>query len=328
MSLCHNFLPPYRLIAMTLGLAGAVTATAGEPIRFSKPAVALAAPAKEQADLPELRTKRMGFSAPEMEPSVAQPPPPILRVPPRDEKRDDRHWLLRDPKIFSDPDRDSGETTSANPHSGRTASPWSNDRLGMQTPDSMRALAPVTDFNWNARESGSHQRDVFGNNPSVKGDRNDTRPRSPFGTREDSSAGSDAFRPSPLFEMFGARPKEKPNTGPSERRAAFEQLLNPSAGPAGKGPNSLEPVVGAPDTAKRSAPLALPTIGGSKLESKPTDPMTAFNQQHDRLRGPVFEGIEKKYSTPAAAPISPLDPRYQTPLNRQPTVHEFPARKF
>src|SRR5207244_893174 len=96
------------------------------------------------------------------------------------------------------------------------------------------------------------------------------------------------------------RPKEKPSAALLESRAAFEQLLNPSTGPAARGPNSLEPVVGAADTAKRSTPLAIPTIGGARMEPRPTDPITAFHQPHDPSRGPVFESFDRKYSAPQA----------------------------
>jgi hypothetical protein len=326
MSLRYQLLQPCRVIAMTLGFA-TITAMAGEPIRFSKPAVPVATPRAPETELPETRG-RMSFSTPDVEAPMIQTPQPAVRLAPREEKNDDRHWLLTTPKMYSDPDKETSDKTSANSPSARIVSPWSNSRLGMQTPESMRAMEPVTDFNWNARDSGKQQRDAIGH--STKNDRNDTRAKNWFSVNDDANTATEGFRPSGLFDMFSvARNKEKAaETARLERRAAFEQLLNPSANPATRAPNSLDPVVAANDAAKPPASLGIPTIGGSTLAARPTEAVTPFNQSRNPSH-PLFDNPDRRYSAPLPpAPMSPLDPRYKTPLNQQPTMHEFPTRKF
>jgi hypothetical protein len=311
---------------MGLGFLVAVTSGgAGEPIRFSKPAVALAAPTKEQSKLPEPRSKGMDFSAPDLEPPMAVPPQPVVRLQPRDEKREDLHWLLRTPKMFSDPDEpDSERSSPANPNFPGNVflrPPGGSDPFVMPSPDSSRALAPVTDFNWDARDANHRSRE------GGKAAQNDARTRSPFAGHNVSDADSrlNAGRPALIRDLFNAQPKEKPRAVEIERQAAFHELLNPNAEPGGQGPNSLHPVVNAPDV--KLPVLGIPSIAG-QINSKSVDPMTAFNQRHERLRGSGVEDINKKYSTPPPPARPSLDPRLPPPLNRQPAVHEFPTRKF
>jgi hypothetical protein len=65
-----------------------------------------------------------------------------------------------------------------------------------------------------------------------------------------------------------------------------------------------------------------------------TDPTVAFQRQQERqLRGPAFEDPTRAFNnpapTPAASPLGQnLPPAFATPLNRQPTVHDFPKRRF
>lgn len=280
----------------------------------------------------------MSFSTPDVATPMTPPPQPLMRMAPREEKKDEVPWLLSTPKLFSDPGQQgSGRNASDNPNlsanplmpGAAARSPWSKENLGMPRPDALRALSPVTDFNWDAREASDAQKDSYGADKSRLGDSKDRRAHSPFATRQETDGKFDSFRPNSTFEMFSAHIKEKLTAQQLERRADFEQLLNPNAGPAGKAPNSLDPVVSLTDTPKHAAPLVTPTLAGSKLESKTADPMAAFNQQHERLRGPELEAFDKKYSpAPARPAVSPLDPHYQAPLNQQPSVHQFPTRKF
>ncbi len=370
MNVRQKILPLGRVMGIALGISAAAV-TAGEPIRFSKPFIAIAAsgnkpshlpepraedsefsnlemdppriskpdvalavPSKESSRLPISRERAMDFSAPEMAPPMVVPltqqPQPLRRGDPRDEPRDDTPRLLRTPKIFSDPDEEkTGERTSAHASaSGRDPmrSPSSNDTSDRQRLDSARALAPMTDFDWDAHHSRSRPKDSPWDVKSATRDRNDPRTRSPFGTQEDSNARLDSTRPNGLSDLFGPRPnKEKLSAARLQRDADFQQLLNPNTGPAGKMPNSLEPVVSAENAGPSD--FAAPTLGSTRLPT-PAQPMAAFNQPHEQSRGAAYAGHDKKNSPPPAPVPSFSDPRYQAPLNRQPTVHDFPTRKF
>ena len=325
------------VIAMTLAYFAVVDVKAGEPIRFSKPAASLAAPSKESSNFPEPHVRRMDFSTPEPEaPLLPPPPPPVIRRTPREERTDDRHWLLRNPKLFSDPDEDSREreTSSAKtPSTGRAPDFWSKEYTGTAIPDSSRALSPITDFNWDGREHGGRERDKnhrqdlrdsFGTSRSLDGDKLDSRTRNPFAEREDANSTHDSLRPNSSFDIFAARSKEKPTAMQLQRRAAFEELLNPTAGLAGKEPNSLDPVANAGDAPKQPAALAMPTFNNAK----PLESITTFNQQRDRFHAPGFDSFESRRTAQPGASAPAPDSHFQTPLNRQPTVHEFPVRKF
>ena len=310
-----------------------------EQPRLSKPTVALAVPVKESAKIREPRGKSMDFSSPDVEqPMVApQPQQPIFRGEPRDQQaRDDTPRLLRTPRIFSDPDEErekakqSGQNAAANstpPGRENPRSPWSGDTLGTHRADSQHALSPVTDFNWDTtREKESRSKDPLWNGKSTTKDRNGARARGPFAAQEDSAARFSSGRPDSLADLFGGQAKEKPTPAQLERRAEFQQLLNPNAALAGKAQDSLQPVVNAAD-AKPGA-LAAPTLGGILPGAGPVDPMTAFNQKHDHLRGPVLEDFNKKYTAPSLPAASSLDSRGRTPLNQQPAFRDFPTRSF
>ncbi len=96
-----------RALATLAGLGLACAALAGDAIRFSKPAVALAAPPKVETDLPAVRERGLDFSNPNFDAPVTAPPrtpPPMLRREPRDPEREGTHHLLRTPAMFTDPD--------------------------------------------------------------------------------------------------------------------------------------------------------------------------------------------------------------------------------
>src|SRR5215216_3193539 len=94
----QTFLLPRRVFATGVIVFVAVMASrAGEPIRFSRPAVALASPAKEQAKLPEPQSRGLEFEAPDVERPMMAPlrQQPIIRVERRDDKDAGLHPLLR-----------------------------------------------------------------------------------------------------------------------------------------------------------------------------------------------------------------------------------------
>lgn len=340
MRLRYTLLLPRRAIATGLSFLVLVAASrAGEPIRFSKPAVALASPVKEQAKLPEARANGMEFAAPEVERSMIAPPPqqPIVRTERRDDPEAGLHPLLRTPTIFRDPDEQKlfsdPAKSRALPSSVFSRAPWSSDKIGRSGTDASLAqpgssLSPVTDSNWDARDSSRRSKD---SKDSTKGNRNDSRARSPFTARDDSDSDNrfDGYRSTSTRDLFSAHSREKLTPLQLERQAAFQQLLNPNAEAGAKLPSSLQPVVSATDV--KPGASGIPTVEGkSGLTPRHADPMTTFNRQHERQLGPVMDDINKKYSAQAApAPKSSfLDPRLPPPLDRQPAIHEFPQREF
>ena len=332
MSLRRNILWSLRAVAGALSVALLVERAAGEAIQFSKPALAIVVPPKPPENLPEDRARRMDFSGPEVEAPTVQPRPPVLRMNPREEKKDDRHWLLQDPKMFSDPNLDrekaseeklqSGLGKSLLPDSGKLRDP-----MGVKRPGTPAALSPEGDFNWKAHDAVRRpDNSPWASRPNSF-DKSHERGPAPIGLREDSGKGS------LYFDAFNTRPKEieKPTRAQLERRASFDELLNPgraNAGLAVRTPGSLDPVT-SPDAVVAPAKLPAPVV--PKVETKQYDPMQAFNLQHERLRGPVFEDPNKKYSTQpggVSAPSTTVQPNQISPLMRPSGPRDIPARKF
>jgi hypothetical protein len=330
-----------RVFASILAvLAGGVPLRADQ-IEFSKPAVEIATPAKAEEFLPATTSKRLGFDTPQMAPPVVvRQQPAIIRRAPREEDEEEdrlpfrnssrsgdttsRNRSVRDPRETKLPD------ALAHPRTGR-------EPLGLERPDSQQALAPVMDLNWDAGESKKNPtRATLGR--SGYGERNDPNDRDRdrseghkpafFSGREEDVDRNSGFQVARFSDLFGGAPKEKPSQEILDRRATFEQLLNPGAAVAGRTPGSLEPVPSLDPTTVVPG-LPMPTLGRLKGESRSADPMQAFNVQQDRLRGPSIEDVNRKYSKPASGNSSPaLESRFQTPLNRQPTMRELPTRKF
>lgn len=320
---------------------------AGERIQFSKPAVDLAMPGKE-ANLPEPRERTMEFGSappPGMD-APMQVRPQIIPLPNRRREEEDLSPLaLRDPnrrfeRAMQDRDRVNGRdpmdlrdpARMRNPsqrelENGVAPNSWPIDPANPRRNDEARSLSPITEFGWEAREPGRRSTEVgrSGRNSADRENQREPRERSPFDAAENSSG--DAYRSSSPFEIFPSRTKEKPTAQQLERRANFEKLLNPSADPVVKGPGSLDPVDSA--ASPQATGLQMPILGrGMTPNQPPTDSTTAFNRQQDRWKGPVFDSAYKKYAPPAAAIPSPIAAPLQTPLNRQPTTHEFPTRRF
>ena len=338
MNLCPKVLPPRRVFAFLCIFAVAFLVRA-ERIQFSKPAVPLAAPAKAKDKPSGDRSKGFDLDGQGFErPMISQPQ--IIRVRPRETEEEDGRSdpsEPRDPREGTDPadksTRKDKNTSLATRQKTAPKQPWLSEKLGAKRPDGSRALSPVTDFNWDARESGNRPSDPVVANRSSTTDRSDTSSRSPLATRRDSDQQNENVRPLSFFDV-AARPKEQPTREVLEGRAAFEKMLSPNTGIAAKTPGSFEPItsldpVTSFDPSKPALPLKVPTIGSGKVEARPGEPIQPFSAEQARLRGPVIEDINKKSSAkPAPAPGPSAEPNRQTPLNRQPSVHEFPARKF
>ena len=151
MSFRQQILGLLRGAAGAVALALVVERAAAEAIQFSKPTLAIVAPPKPPENLPEARARSIHFSGPEVERPTIAPPRP-LPPNPREEKRDERHWLLQDPKIFSDPERDREEANKDKLQTSgvKTLLPGSGqprDSKSFKRPGSPNALSPEGDFN-------------------------------------------------------------------------------------------------------------------------------------------------------------------------------------
>jgi len=329
---------PRRVFVAALAIASTATVAWADPIQFSKPAVAIAAPPKAELDLPDRKSRDWDFSSPSQMQRPVAPPPPVMRVPPREREEGDdeadRHPLLRDPQNFPDA---VGRAEARNPlaptKSKVTAPRLSLETVGSKARDAQHALSPISDINLDLRDRDREQRrrDPAAMERSFGSDRNDSREgrkRDLYAARENvASEPNDFFNSAPKFDVSTSRPKENADAQHLERRAAFDQLLNPSA-KTGRAPGSLEPVTGL-EMSKPAVPAAMPMLGGMKFELDPADPANGIKIQQERLRAPVAETLNKKYSQPTKpAAAATAESRFQTSLMRQPTVHEIPARKF
>ena len=343
MSLNPKVLMPRRIIVLTCALFVAIFGRA-EHIQFSKPAVPLAAPAKEKEKLSQDRSKVLDFGDPGIDqPVVVQPQ--IIRIRPRDSKgdKDDEDSVdPREPRDPVDPSekfirKDKKEKLLVRKKDGPNQSRRDDDpkTKGLDVfplDDSQsQSLSPVTDFNLDERDAGKRSRE------SMFADRGATNRMSASGPgflmkREDRDREFDKFEPKAFFDVLVGRSKETDNEKPSrevlERRAAFERLLNPNAGMATKTPGSFEPVT-ALDAPKALMPLTVPSIIGGNNDTKPVEPLPTAGFQQARLRPPTLDGIAGKNGKSfdsAAPPV--FDPAPQSPLIRQPGTRDFPTRKF
>lgn len=232
----------------------------------------------------------------------------------------------RDPLELRDPSRPL-DPSKRGLENGAAPAPWSLEAANGRRKDEGRSLSPITEFGWEARDPSRRSIDAGQTGRKATTDREKPADRSPFDVTESSAR--DSYQPSSPFEIFSARPKEKPTLQQLERRANFEKLLNPSADPlANKGPGSLEPVGSGPTP---PTALNMPTLARTAVpNSPPVDPTVAYNRQSERWNGPVFDDAYKKYAPkPSSAPApAPTATSYQAPLNRQPIAHEFPSRRF
>jgi hypothetical protein len=358
MNLDQTLSPPCRLLATVFVFATALFLRA-EQIQFSKPAVAIAAPDKNADKLPQRRDDELDFGWPGFDQPVLPQPPQIVRIRPRESKENDRdndRSKLRDPLALIDPSerylRQSGERReSRNGRNGRESGefPQNNARNpfgpprtapnparlgempGLKRDDDARALSPVTDFNWTARDSEKRASNLLFGNRSTDTERNAERSRNPFGAREEAEQQNHTFGGRSIFNVFTAHQAEKPTREVLEQRALFEHLMNPDSPKSAlavKSPGSFEPVPSF-DAPGPAVPLKMPTIGEAKIGAQPGNVTQPFGVQQAQLRPPTFDSIGKRNPAQIAPKsASVLDVYRPTPLNRQPTVHELPSRKF
>lgn len=336
-----------RLGVLVLALGGAALVGRGESIQFSKPAVSIAEPSRMVENAPPAESRRLSIDAPDIAPPVIMPMPTVIirreRLDRDDEENDDPRRLPyasrneREEPLWRG---NSRRQSSASARSTRFESPLGADAFPFQRgtfhqPDSQRGLSPVTDLNWDARDNKVEKdNSLFGKPGDSRWDERNAARLTMFADDADRDVGGGKmFQPTRFSDLFGNREprmheKQEPSQAMLDRREAFERMLNPSVGIAGRMPGALEPVPSLGPAAP-AAGFGVPTIAPAKVAVKLADPTEAFNQKHDRLRGPTLEDVNKKYSQPAPPAAQPgLESRFQAPLNRQPITREFPTRRF
>ena len=318
-----------RVFTTLAGFGLACSVVMGEAIRFSKPAVPLAAPPKAESDLPEVRERGLDFSNPNFNaPAIApvRPLPPLMRSEPRDLERERTHPLLRTPAMFTDPDEEKARKEAlieardhpfSSAHEKLRPGPASMPDLASPfRPDSARSLSPVTDLDWRPSQTAGGSKDTRRGTSGVQS----------FASRDDEGFSAQGMRARTSFEFNGNRAQEKLTPSQLQRKTDFEQLLNPNAGPAGQGLNSLLPVANAAEG--KSSTLAVPPAGGGRYDPRNADPTAVFNRRQDHLRGPVIEDVNKRYNAAPASGSGAPGSGNQTSPARPPVSREFPARKF
>ena len=327
------------MLAVALAFASATAVVWAEKIQFSKPAVAIATPPKKELDLPQRKSRDVDFSSPADVERPITPPPPVMRVPPREREQDDdarQHPLLREPKDFPDGfgRAESRNSLGSNKSSSKSSTNATRSNLGMfgtKRLASEHALSPIPDINVDLRDRDrdpqQRQKDSAKMDRPLVSDRNERGKPDPYLIRDNASEPMEPFSSRSKFDPLTVRPNETPDPQQLERRAAFDQLLTPG-GNMVRAPGSLEPVTGL-DGPKAATPAVMPMLGGTKFELNPADPANSIKLQQEKLRAPVAETLNRKYSQPtkpvaAGAAESP----FRTSLMREPTVREIPARKF
>jgi hypothetical protein len=333
----------HRVLVAVLAVVATATTAWADAIQFSKPVIEIATPDKEQPSLPKARSKAVDISSPDQMEAPIAAPPPMVRPKTRDRDDDDdtgRHPLLRNPAKFPDAvGRDNERNPKLSSTSRKSSDSQSSSAYGRNGKETDQSLSPITNPDWDLRDRDSnrdsdrHRKDPFSANLTTKSerkdrtDRNDSRQKDAYESREQDEPGRADGLNSTAFDSFTFRAKENPTSAQVERRAAFDQLLNPSGSP-GRQAGSLEPVSGL-ESPKPTTPIGMPMLGGGMFDKSSAGPSEAFKAQPNRPHAPVAEDLAKRFSLQSKPAVTaPVDARFESSLMRQPTVHDIPSRKF
>jgi len=312
----NDLLPSfYRVVVFTTAVCWMISfGMAGERIIFSKPDGIIIAPdAQMEARLPNNENHSILFA-----PQPAAPP--VFYVPPRpqmDPSRPTEHRTLFDePELFSD--KSLGDV---NPNKRpQLATPWSTAPFDLTrggNPD--RALSPIRQYDW-----------------TPEGDSTKKAAKDTLETQRHLDSGlfgrlreqDQNPRDESLGGFFNSPSKHELTRGELERKAEWNQLLNPTL-PSVSGREHVSDFASAPtETARIPGPLLV-----SPSEPPPRaslDPMQNYNDQQRRWRGPSMEDLNRKvFGNPAPKPETTPETADRRPsLMRQPTFQDFPGRKF
>jgi hypothetical protein len=332
-----------RVFAVALAFVAAAGWLRADAIIFSKPAVPLAVPPKAEDALPKFNVdEEMDFM-----PTPLQPQQPMITTPrvietqrPRDPDDDEKeHWLLRDPFKNRDPmgKNPLKEQTKKDP----IRAPWQVQAMKKREKDEIRSLAPVKEFDWNESDPRRKNGDLLSEwrrDQQEKPSTDERERHDPLQPRKDRrNERHDPLQPPMNFESFGNRTYEKPTMAQLERRAAFEQLLNPTAPANVKQLGSLEPVLSmdALKTPKPLAPAPLPSLNTAnaridRLDRGPLDPTAQFRERQSRLyESDALQDPNQRYAVqPKSTSPKVAEPIYKTPLLQQPIRRDIPSRQF
>jgi hypothetical protein len=335
---------------LALGLA-VLAASAGQPIEFSSPYKELDAPSRKEVipDLPRLPF-RFEFRGPsESMPSL----PPVLPMDPqlekklREQREQNKNWLMQEPAIFKD----------------RFSDPFKKDTsAGMQTFKSWdntaeRVLGKPEGEDGARKDPRLFGSPVFSDKPLFEVDRRVTGRGEPAiarraGDREEAEPNS--LRPSSesvvrgLFEprsstdrllaapgmsfseIFEAARAKTEKRDREARREEFNRLLSPPAPMAG---NLTDPVLSPNDLTRQPVNPILPLGGPASAGMRsPLDLPTGLNPT-EKLNHPKlpYDDVIARYQTlppPAAKQDAKARQMESLRLTTRPSVLSFPGRPF
>lgn len=292
-----------------------VTVRGGDRIVFTGPTNEVTAPAQpENPRIPAARNgSRLSFApeSPQLAIPYARPPVPM------ESRKPTKRSFFDEPALFSDPEemRKSRE---------RNDEPMVGTARYFESfqPREERALSPVRQYDWAPEEAEKLSNRSRESSPrhyeSGLFSRNSDEPRvGIFGTRNDLN-----------FENAPNRENEL-SRATQERQLEFERMLNPSL----PNLNSRLPDRGLVQgvSPSQAAKPPVPFVAPPEPVRPSLDPMQAFNeQQQRRFAGPTMEDINRRVlGTPEVRRPTAIDsPDRRTPLMRQPTLQEIPARRF
>jgi hypothetical protein len=348
MQICANKRSFRRVSAVLVAFTAAVGSLRADSIIFTKPAVPLAAPAKVEHDvLPRFKLDEEVNFVP-VDPQPVMIPPRAIQVQPqpsrdKEDEDDKEHWLLRDP--FKVRDRLGKDPFKAEVKKDPIRAPWQVQAMAKREKDkekgiekdNLRSLSPVNRFDWDGRDAKEPRKDSLAawrrdEQEREKEDRERERPDPLKPPKNKNEERRDPFQSSIFYQRFGARSYEEPTVAELERRAAFEELLNPTPVANVKQPGSLEPVTGM-DAPKPAPPVTLPAPvqSNARVDRGPLDPTAQFRETQNRLYGSgVLQDPSEKYAAQQPKSDAPKagESVYQTPLLRQPLRRDIPTRAF
>lgn len=331
-----------RGLALALCCAAIAPATrAADGIQFSRPDVEFAAPTSRNPNLPtQERSGLKSLDFGDAQPRIYLPPP--VRAEPR--RKVEKKTVFDEPKIFSDRGKEKSDQDENSDKEGSPKDQRSQDekRSAMAARPSWltdnkadaaekRALTPVEDFDWKPEsERTKKEGGLFGSSTSVGTKTTDDRwvisgPHGP----EDSTERNTAIS---FFGVISAAENKELTRERMERRVEFEKLLGGPSPAFVRIPEtfaaSLDPI-----TSPFATPQDVAPTPGVPLRAEPVRPLApaqAFGAPQRSWQAPSMDEAARRFSSPAVPRGAPTleASRQQRPLMNQPTVLEFPTRKF
>lgn len=324
---------------------------AGEPIHFSSPDKEMAMPAKKDPNI-----KLPGPTLKWPDHNLGEdwtPPPPIMPIDPRLEKRlrerreEQRNWLINEPDIFKDKFQDPFQETKSSREGTLPTLDSSVEGLlsrGSEAKQDRKTVRPMgvpafSDERFFDHDTLSRKSDDSGLQGREHKERSSARNSTGWDLRElfDQKAASDRMPLQPgmsLYEMWDATKVRTEKREEDARRKGFTRLLEGVSPPLTPSSSRLvDPINTQEDLTRAPLNPVTPVVGGG-LQALPNarDTFGMVNAIQRPARPLPFEDLSVR--SPAAAAAAA---QRQQDKNRQleslklmtrPAVLEFPGRHF